>query len=94
MRILTTETGEECDYYTIQEIIVYEDVKIFNLNKLYIKSFDNKMCAFKVEVTDSTLAIEYQSLLAHGILHLKNKHGESYIIEKDNSIHSLWTYIL
>ena len=39
----------------IQEIVVYEDLKIFNLNKLHVKTFDNKMCAFKVQATDNTL---------------------------------------
>ena len=51
------------------------------------------MCAFEVKTTPETIAVPYQSFFTHGVLHLKNKQGRNYVIEKDNSLQSLWSYL-
>jgi hypothetical protein len=46
------------------------------------------------EVLSGKLVVDYSCLFAHGILHLKNKLGENFIIEKDNSVNLVWTYCI
>ena len=48
---MQNESGFE--YCIIEEILIYNDEKIFITKPLQIKGYDGKLCAFHVSVTDT-----------------------------------------
>lgn len=60
----------------VDRIFVYEDQKIFLLKALTLK-------AFEVVSTDELILAIYHDFYRHGVLHMKEKHGNYFVIEKD-----------
>ena len=85
---MQNETGFE--YCIIEEILIYNDEKIFITKSLQLEGYDGKLCAFHVSATGIEKVVLFKDFYCHGILHLKNKSGKLYIVEKDNRYRSIW----
>ena len=80
------DDGEPCTYAQIQDIIVYDNHKIFEVTVLNIIAHDSHCQCMQVEVpeTSTIVCCLYSQFHCHGVLHLKQKNNSYYIIEKDN----------
>ena len=75
---------DPCTYCSVNTIYVYQDHKIFVLKALSIVAFVEHLKAFEVVPTDQMILATFHNLYRHGVLHLKQKHGKYYLVEKDH----------
>ncbi len=71
-------------YCQIQEVYGYNDHKIFLTNVVQILSYEEHFKAVKVVITEQPLLCHVNELYCHGVLHLKPKGNDLYIVERDN----------
>ena len=83
----TPDEDEPFLYCIIKNIYVYKDAKIFEVEILKIVLYCDSIRAIKVKPTNQTLWCLYTDLFIHGILHLKRKAENVFIIDKQ-----FWTY--
>ena len=72
---LHTNVDEPCTYAQIQDIIVYDNHKLFEVNMLNIIAHDSHCQCIQVEVpeTSTTVCCLYSQFHCHGVLHLKKR---------------------
>ncbi|CAH3115461.1 unnamed protein product [Porites lobata] len=70
-------------YGQVDEIIVWEDEKFFILTELATLSFHHHFMAYEVERTDHKAVVLRHDLQWYGVLHIVQKNGKKFIVEKD-----------
>ena len=69
----------------VDEITVWEDEKFFILTELEALCFHNHFMAYEVERSDNKAVVLNHDLQWHGVLHVIQKNGKKFIVEKDTS---------
>ena len=70
-------------YGQVDEIIVWEDEKFFILTELATLSFHHHFMAYEVDRTDHKAVVLRHDLQWYGVLHIVQKNGKKFIVEKD-----------
>ena len=70
-------------YGQVDEIIVWEDEKFFILTELATLSFHHHFMAYEVGRTDHKAVVLRHDLQWYGVLHIVQKNGKKFIVEKD-----------
>ena len=61
------------------------DEKFFILTELETLYFHNHFMAYEVERSDNKAVVLHHDLPWHGVLHVVQKNGKKFIVEKDTS---------
>ena len=77
------------EYARIEEIYVYHDHKIMVTSLIQIVSIISHLRAFKINVTDQVVLYHMDQLYCHGVLHLKQRGPNTYLVEKDNWVNPI-----
>ncbi len=70
-------------YCVIQDVYVIEDNKVFEVKQLEVGDNAPHLKSICLELSETILLVTYNDFYSHGILHLKTKGDQLYIIEKD-----------
>ena len=79
---VTSDEYEPFVYCKIKNVYVYNDAKIFEVEVMKIVLYHDNIRAIQVTTTNQTLWCLYTDLYFHGILHLKRKAENVFVIDK------------
>ena len=85
IRVKCRKNGE-FSYAQVNGIIVYENHKLFEVTVLDIIEYDTHCQAYRIEQSESAVPslCLYNQFYCHGVLHLKEKNGSHFLVEKDD----------
>ena len=69
----------------VEELLVWEDEKIFVVTVLDTVEFDSHYMAYQVNRSMRKEVRTYHDLPWHGVLHKVTKHGKHFIVDRDTS---------
>ena len=72
-------------YSKIETTFVHEDHKIFIGRAPAIVRFIEHMKTLEVQDNTQLVLVTYHDFYRSGVLHMKSKHNEHYLIEKDHA---------
>ena len=75
-------------YGQIQDVYVYNDHKVFQLQGLKVLQYCEHLRVIEVAFTSQLFLCTYNDLYSHQILHLKEKQSTYYIIDKECWFHT------
>ena len=78
----TPDEFEPFNYCRIKNIYIHNDEKIFEVEVMMIITYHDNIRAIQVATTDQTLWCLYTDFYYHGILHIKTKAENMFIIDK------------
>ena len=72
-------------YGQVEEIIIWEDEKVFIVTKLETLTFHKQYMAYEIEREDTRVVVSWINLPWYGVLNVILKNGKKFIVEKDTS---------
>ena len=75
----TTETFLYCQI----KCVFVKDHKVFLTTVFHVVTYEEHLRAYEVCPTSHQMLATYAHFRRHGVLHLKNKGGKTFVIEKD-----------
>ena len=69
----------------MEEILVWEDEKMFIMTILETIEFNSQYMAYHVKFTENKVVRTYHSLAYHGVLHKVTRNGKHYVVNRDTA---------
>ena len=82
--VVRLEVDGQITYNNIQRLFIVEDAKVFLLSQIQTV-FERHIMAYKVTREEKRMLCLYSSFARPGVLHVKHKNGQAYIVEKDSA---------
>ena len=82
------DSETECPfvYCEIEHIYLIDDHKVFSVKQLEIVDNIGHLRCSCVQYTGNIILVTYNEFYIHGVLHLKARRGQLYVIEKDTCV--------